>query len=413
MPKKRIGPPPYYARPHASGQAYTTWTEAGRQRTEYFGVFGSPESHAAYKGFVKRWLEAHATIYPAADPRPGCLVLSLIDAFLTHAEGYYVRPDGSPTTEVAEFRRTFAVLVHVAGRLGVNDIRPRHFTEARQQMIEAGLSLGVINQRMGRIRRLFWWGVAEGLLEPAIAQALSAVRDLAAGRCQAPETDPVEAVAWELVEATLPHLASDQLRAIVRFQWHSGCRPGEACTVRGADLFTEGPVPVGSKWLQLRPGTWAYRVRAKMAHARSTSWQVYALGPQARETLSPWLRENPEEYLWQPREAQAARYRAMRARRQSTVQPSQVSRARKAPRRTPGLCYQVTSYAHAIATACLKAGLPHWHPHQIRHAAEQRVEKLYGLEGGRKVLGHTSISTTLGYSQRDLDGAAEIAEVLG
>ena len=48
--------------------------------------------------------------------------------------------------------------------------------------------------------------------------------------------------------------------------------------------------------------------------------------------------------------------------------PSQLHGTRENnPKRTLGDHYIVNAYGHAIADACKKAGVPHWHPHQLRH----------------------------------------------
>lgn len=368
---------PKMCRRGSDGLAFATWRENGHKKWEYFGPHGTRKAEEAYSDFRQRWLSAHTD--PPAALRSDSTLTELAAAFLDYAADFYRRPDGSQTTEVQEFRRTFILLDQVAGQLPCDDLRPRHFKQLRQLMIEAGLSLGVINQRMGRIRRLMRWGVAEEVVSPSVADALAEVRDLPSGRGLAPELPPIEAVDWPTVEATVRAIRYPELRAIVLFQWHCGCRPGEACRVAGSDIFREGIVPLGRSVLRLPEGSWAYRVRAKMAHARQVKAQIYALGPKARDLLTPWLKEG---YLW----------------------PS--------PHR-PGRPWTTSGYTHYVARVCLEAGLPHWHPHQLRHAAQQRVEKVYGLEGGRKILGHTGIQSVLTYSQRDLDGAAEIAEKLG
>ena len=79
---------------------------------------------------------------------------------------------------------------------------------------------------MGRVKRVFRWGVGEGLVEGGTVYAMEQVPDLAEGRSAARDLPEVLPVPWEDVAATLPHLPSDQLRSMVLFQWWAGCRPG-------------------------------------------------------------------------------------------------------------------------------------------------------------------------------------------
>src|SRR5204863_215918 len=106
---------------------------------------------------------------------------------------------------------------------------------------QQALSRGVINQRCRRIVRMFKWVVAEELVSEATWRALTAVRGLQKGRCQARETEPVEPVELEEVEKTLPHLTS-HLRGAVRFQRFTGARPGEALALNLAEIDRSGTV---------------------------------------------------------------------------------------------------------------------------------------------------------------------------
>lgn len=124
-------------------------------------------------------------------------------------------------------------------------------------MVDAGLSRGVINQRVGRIKRVFKWAVAEELVPEPVHRALLAVEGLKAGRSAARETDRVEPVPDGHVDAVLPFL-SGPLRAMVRAQRLTGMRPGEAALMRGCDLDTTGAV-------------WVCGSTAKIASSRTFS----------------------------------------------------------------------------------------------------------------------------------------------
>ena len=145
--------------------------------------------------------------------------------------------------------------------------------------------------------------------------------------------------------------------------------------------------------------------------------KLLPLGPKAQAILKNWLRENPEEFLFQPREARVAKYAERRKGRQTPLWPSHVqhqARKKKAqPQRAPRDHYDRHSYAQAIARACQRAGVPHWHPHQLKHVCGTDVRKKYGLEASRAYLGHTKLSTTEIYAEKDLALVARIALEMG
>jgi integrase len=72
-------------------------------------------------------------------------------------------------------------------------------------------------------------------------QALQTVRGLERGRSEAKETEPVQPVAKELVEDTLPFMPR-QVAGMVRLQLLTGARPGEICMMRACDFDMTGRV---------------------------------------------------------------------------------------------------------------------------------------------------------------------------
>jgi integrase len=133
-------------------------------------------------------------------------------------------------------------------------------------------------------------------------------------------------------------------------------RPGEVTRLSSCDIGTTGP-------------TWIYRPdRHKTEHHGKR--REIILGPKAQAVLKPWLRTEPSDYLFRPREAMAE-FRAEQRRNQTTpLYPSVLARPRKAdPKQRPGACYSTRSYYHAVSSACERAGVPTWHPHLLRHTS--------------------------------------------
>jgi integrase len=429
MGRRPRGTPPAYKRHKATNQAYVHVN--GRRR--YLGVYGTPASREEYARVLAEWREGSA---PPA-PRRGCTVSELWAAFRGHAETHYRRRDGTPTCEPREFGYSLAPVLALFAHEPADRVRAPQLEEARARMVAAGWSRRVVNQRVGRVRRVWRWGVVRDLVDPATVVSLESLPDLEAGRTAAPDHPAVPPVDVAVVAATLPHLASDQLRAMAGLQLLTSMRPGEVCLMRSGDVYRGGAVPVGKRLVPVPAGAWVYAVAAKMRHARKRQVQLYVLGPRARALLLPWLRADPGEYLFSPLEAARARDVSRRAARKTPVQPSQRHRRKAVPLRRPGDHYTPRSYAHAIARAVLKANsaracdpcrvlepadrcpackaaaLPHWHPHQLRHSSAGIIDAHAGLEDTSKVLGHTSPDITLLYIEKDLKRVAEIMEAIG
>src|SRR5262249_29236836 len=156
----------------------------------------------------------------------------------------------------------------------------------RQKMIETGLSRGVINQRVGRIKRCFRWGVSEEMVPPMVYEGLRAVAGLQAGRSAARETEPVEPVAVEVVARTLPHRLSE-VADMVRLQLLTGARPGEICHVRPGDIDRSGEV-------------WIYTPQRHKTSDRGKKRRIL-IGPRGQEILQGYLDlEHSENYLFSP-----------------------------------------------------------------------------------------------------------------
>jgi integrase len=325
-------------------------------------------------------------------------VNEVILAFWKHAEQHYRHADGTPTNEPNDFRLSLRPLKELYGHTPAADFGPLALKAVRERMIEAGLSRGVVNQRVGRVRRLFRWAVENELVPANVLHGLQAVRGLARGRSAARETEPVRPVPVAFVDAVLPHLRP-QVAAVVRLQLYSGMRPGEVVQMRACDVDTAGKV-------------WHYRpARHKTAH-RGLG-RVVVLGPRCQEIVRGFLRPDLEGYLFQPREAVVALRAERRAGRKTKVPPNQRDRRSRRPRRVPAERYSVATYGRAIARACERAGVPHWHPHQLRHTKATEIRREAGLDAARAVLGHRTPAVTEVYAEVDMGKAAEVMGRLG
>jgi integrase len=83
--------------------------------------------------------------------------------------------------------------------------------------------------------------------------------------------------------------------------------------------------------------------------------------------------------------------------------PSQAARDR----------YDRRTYNTAIERACLKAGVPRWHPNQLRHTAATAIRARLGLDAAQTVLGHAKADVTQVYAERDLTKARDVMAEMG
>jgi integrase len=404
---------PSYRLHKQSGQAIVTLTDGlGGRQDVLLGKFGTPESRTQYARVIAEWETAGQRLKLQDDRHRTVSVNELLLAFWRHAEIHYRDPDGNPTQELENIRAAVRPLKEMYGLTTIQDFGPLALKAVRQKLIQTGLSRGVVNARVNRIRRVFRWGVENELVSPSILEGLRAIRGLERGRSGARETEPVGLVSEAVVNDTLPHL-QPAVADMVRLQLATGMRPGELVIMRTCDLDTTGRV-------------WFYRT-CKHKNAHRGHERVVALGPAAKHVVRHYLKTDLQAFLFSPREVMAAWRERLRAARKTKVQPSQTCRRKRKPKRVPGERYTVKSYASAIAHAVakgnrerLKGGpirpgdyLPHWHPHQLRHTAATKLRRELGLDIARAVLGHRSPQVTELYAQIDMTRAAEAMERLG
>jgi integrase len=424
---------PSYRRHKQSGQAVVTLTDpSGERRDVLLGKYGTSASRQEYARVLAEWETAGRCLPAKSTHAPDLCVSELILAFMRHAEQHYRRPDGTLTSEVAEYRLSLRPVKHLYCATPARDFGPLSLKAVRDLMVkgwthpkhgeQAPLSRGVVNQRIGRIRRVWKWGVENEQLPPPVLQGLQAVRGLQRGRTTARETEPVRPVANAVVEETLPYLTR-HVAGLVRLLRLTGMRCGEACVMRACDIDTSGAV-----WLY-RPN---FHKTAHHGHRR-----IIALGPQAQAVVREFLTLDTQAFLFSPVRAQEERYAAMRSKRKTPVQPSQQCRKKRKARRLPGERYKTMAVGHAICKAidranteraceacklmppvercaeCRAKVIPHWHPHQLRHSKATEIRREYGLDVARVVLGHRSPQVTELYAEIDMAKAAAVMEKLG
>jgi len=361
----------------------------------YLGKHGSPESWEKYHRLVAERLGPRRALSraQAITAVPGISMNELILAFWRHVRSYYVK-NGRPTDEQAGIRSALRFVRRLYGSTPAREFGPMKLKAVRQAMMEADLSRGVINQYVGRVRRMFRWGVENELIPVDVYQALLTVGGLRKDRSEARETTPVEPALDKHVDATLPHL-TEVVRAMVQFQRLTGCRPQEVCLLRPCDV-------------DMRAEIWVHEPTTHKGEHRGRTRRV-CIGPKAQAVLRPWLDRAPDAYCFSPRESAEA----FLAKRRNGRVHDLPSRSRRRHGRAPGEHYTRYSYRQAVERACKRAGVPKWTPNQLRHSRGTEVRRQYGLEGSQVVLGHARADVAQVYAEKNQELAIRIARETG
>ena len=329
-------------------------------------------------------------------------IADLCSRYRDFTRSHYFRRDGSPTTEVRDIPLSLRELDSLFGPTPARDFSISRLNAVRDEMVSRSkLARKVVNQRIGRVKKLFKWAHERGFLPMEIFLSLQLLTGLQLGRTPAPEYDDVEPVPLELVSAILPHV-SPIVRAMIGVQLLAGMRPDEATQIRAIYLDRDS-----------FEGTWEYR-----PPRHKTAWRgkerVAAIGPGARLRRAPFLDRPPNHFLFSPAESVAWwRERRRAARQTKRTLSEKARRPLEAPKQKPGVCYTVGSYGKSIEYGGARAGVGRWTPNQLRHTAATEVEKVFGLEGAQAHLGHGDPKTTRIYAKGQQERAREIARERG
>lgn len=365
---------------HKSGRARVYW--AGQDY--WFGKYGTKEADAAYAEFVKAG-QPDRDRKPAPRSSP-LTVAGAIERYDAHARQHYRDSEGELTSEIGYVRAAGKILLAVCHAMKADDFRGKALKLAREAMIQRGWARSNVNHHVNVVKRVWKWLASEELVSAEAYGSVRAVEALKAGRTTAPESAKVTPANAADVEAVLPHL-TPHLRAAVRLQLYTACRPGEA-------------VALDPDEIERRPGVWLWRPQ-KHKTAHHGKGRVILIGPKSQEILAPLLTAHKGGVLFQPVLSEAQRRAERRA-------------AATSPRRTPLMlryvrrtAYTVGEYRQSVTRACVAAGVPHWSPGMLRHTAATMLAAEFGWETARLVLGHSSVNTTRTYVEDHLGRAID------
>jgi integrase len=293
---------PRYRRHKASGQAVVTLNGTDI----YLGPYGTKASRTEYDRMIGEWLAAGRHLPSSQLSNSDLTIVEILARYWRFASKHYCK-DGEPTKEIDNIKCAAAPLKRLYGNTRAAKFGPLALKALQQRMIEDDLSRGVINGRIGRIKRIFRWAVSEQLCAPSVLHGLQSVMGRQRGRTDARETAPVAPVSDSVVEATLPHLP-EVVADMVRLQWLVGCRPGEIRGLRPCDIDRSAEV-------------WVYRPASHKTQHHGRARTIF-IGPKAQEILRPYLLRDAETRCFTPIDSERRRKRELRERRKTPVQPS-------------------------------------------------------------------------------------------
>lgn len=387
-------------------------------RDIYLGPYGSDSSREQYDRLIAEWLARGRQSLPeAASPvsSAAATVSTIMVAYLQWARTYY-RADDGDGKEYVNLTHALRPVRDLYGSFPAAEFGPLALKAVREHMIGVqGLCRTEINKRIGRVRRMFKWAVAQELIPAGVMESLRAVDGLRRGRSEARENPPVRPVDDAHVDAILPLVAAP-VAAMIRLQRLTGMRPGEVVQLRPADIDRSRDI-------------WFYSPARHKTDYLGHEKQV-VLGPQAQAVLQPFLDRPADAFCFSPQEAESLRNESRaenrRTDRKTKIYPCELrARERRKSAAKQNLAkrvirdsYDVDSYRRAITYAVQKArklGLTveHWHPHQLRHNRATDVRRQFGVEAAQVVLGHTRADVTQIYAERNMKLAERVAREFG
>ena len=268
-------------------------------------------------------------------------------------------------------------------------------------MQELGWTRTQVNAQVGRLIRIFAWGVEEQMVPPNVVAALREVRSLRKGKTTARESQKVTSIPWDDVQAVEPFV-SPVIWSMICVQYFSGMRSSELTQLMECDLDRSDAV-------------WVYRPRKHKTDYLNLD-KIICFGPKAQEVLCSYFNGDPETFLFQPAMAMEWHHKQRAAARTTPL-----SRGHRTKTAKSGMSYRPrytsSTYRRAIVYGFEKAAkqgvdMQRWTPHRLRHSRATETRAQYGLEASAAQLGNTLEATQI-YAERAMLLAKKVAHETG
>lgn len=229
---------------------------------------------------------------------------------------------------------------------------------------------GYVTKLVGIVKRVVKWGEAVGRLPPGSRAHLDTVRAPRLDQSR-PGRKPAR-VSDQDFAATVAFLPRSARGLVCLLRW-TGARPSELAGLRSEDIERGGcgnsAPPSLNEWYYMP-------LRHKTAHHGHE--RVIVFGPVARKVIDRY--STGDGLLF--------------------------------PNRNGGT-YNRNSLRLVLNRACAAAGVKRWSVYACRHARATEVRQAMGEEAARAILGHSHLSTTRLYGERDRALAARVAAESG
>lgn len=395
-------------------------------KEHYLGPWGSAQARIEYHRLLEAWL-AKGRQNPAPEPLPcpappppaPAVAIEPPPADITVGEVALRWIDHIEQT-VPNYRKSSKWSQAIVAARAVDELRatpardfgPRLLLAVQRRLVETPAiqpppkkgeperpprfrSRRYVNDIVARVRQMFEWAMLHELVPEDRVVALARVPALVAGQTTAVEREPRDAVADEIVDATLPKL-TPEVADVVMFIRLTGCRPSEAARMRLVDIVDrDRPV-----WRYV-PTTHKTKHRGKTRHV--------PIGPKAQAIVLRHAIGRPEDAsLFTPR-------RSVPPRKESPTIPI---KPRKASPRVgdaftkDAIRIAITRAVEKVNEARNKNGLPplpHWTPYQLRYSRLQEIRRLDGPEAVQATAGHADARMSEHYAPPTWSEAAAAA----
>lgn len=375
-------------------------TTSGKRRV-YLGAYDSPASREAYDLAISEWYASHRKAAPVAASK----------RYLQDATGDFVSPAAVAAAFLRHRRHTHRTGF---GRFKGKDIvvpALRRFRDGlkfknakgmkaidleliQTKMVTDGLALATIREYMRFIRLALIHANKSDILPDTVYAMFAKVDRVTESTPNLKPAREVEPVDDATIEATVPHLPR-HVSALVKLLRLTGARPKELCTMRVSDINMRHAQAAGCWIFQPK--------RHKTTHKGKV--RIIAFGPLAQAILEPFIRSSNrlDSYVFSPAASEDERFGELIA----------AGKVKHKPTKELGECYTARVIRKAIERACRRAGVPAWHPYQLRHSAATAIRQQFGIEKAQDALGHSREDMTHRYAAKALANVVEIAKKVG
>ena len=201
----------------------------------YLGKYGSEASRREYDRIIGEFIaNGRQALYRSEE----VLVENLVNQFLN----YITKERNYSLDKTKQIPNILQSLTSLYGNLPASQFTPTALKTIRRKYLERKLSRTTINGYIGYIKQVFYWGAEEEIIPATVAGALRTVKELPKGRSAAVERAAVKPVADDVVEKTLRHIDSEQIRDMIRVQRLISGRPQDIHNMRICDVDRSGEI---------------------------------------------------------------------------------------------------------------------------------------------------------------------------